>query len=123
MVWSDININLELGRDGDIKKHTYYSAVENSITNIIETLIFQRRMLPDFANSLPYLLMEPMTDETAREIGETIIDAINIWEPRVIIEDIDVNTFIDKLQYDILLRYRIEPEGEIRTYQKILQQR
>lgn len=41
---------------------------------MFETIQGSRRMIPEFAANLYYLLFEPLDEATASEIGETLLD-------------------------------------------------
>lgn len=122
MGWSDIDINLTKQNDGDIKRDTYLNAVENSLNNIVTTMQGQRRMLPNFAIGIYSLLFEPLDESTAGELGEGIANAIERWEPRIIIVNLNVHIDYDKNLYECSLTYRVNTETESQTFNFVLEQ-
>ena len=50
----------------------------------------ERVMLPEFGTPLNSLLFRQNDEQTADEAREMIINSINRWEPRVTIEELDV---------------------------------
>jgi phage baseplate assembly protein W len=50
--YTDIDLELEKKRDGDIQEFTSVDAVKSSITNIVQTFRGSRRMIPEFAANL-----------------------------------------------------------------------
>jgi phage baseplate assembly protein W len=106
-VYSDFDIELPRQNDGDITKDTDLDSVRNSIINILQTKKGSRRMLPTFGCDLDTMLFEPMDDRTAHWIGTEILGAIEIWEPRVILQNINVYPSYDNNQYDIRVTFGI----------------
>jgi len=105
--WKDIDIELNRKNDGDIEDYTDEEAIKQSLKNIFMTLQGQRRRLPTFAMNLHFLLFDPIDEITAREIGENILSAIQIWEDRVVLDDILVKPNPDDSRYDISISYYI----------------
>ena len=119
-VYSDVDMELTRQTDGDIQKDTDIDAIINSLNNIIATLQGSRRMLPEFAQDVWSLLFEPMDDDTARMIGERILEAIRIWEDRVEVTSIDIDTDYDKNLYNLRMNFTITPLRDIQTVEFVL---
>jgi len=77
----------------DIKVDYDESAIKNSIINILNTIPGERFLIPEFGANLKKYLFLPVTKTTAEAIGNTILDAIEKWEPRVTIENIWVVSY------------------------------
>lgn len=123
-VYSDIDIGLKKSRSGDVVKDEEFDAIENSILNILSTLKGERRMLPDFASDVYRMLFEPMDNITSKRIGTEIFHALSIWDDRITVEDVNVNSNYDKNQYEIRITYSVkdlQPE-DIKTVDFILKQ-
>jgi len=121
-IYSDFDAELEIQQDGDILKDLENEAIRNSLINIINTRQGSRRMLPEFAVALMDVLFEPMDDTTAREIGNRIFGAIELWDDRVIVEVLNVNQNFDKGHYEITLDFRLKTSRKIETVNFILKQ-
>lgn len=106
-LYSDIDMEMDTDSSGDFVVDTELEAVKNSIQNIIATIQGTRRMLPEFALNIWYLLFEPIDETTAYSIGDLILSAIEDWDDRVIIEDLLVQPKYDQNQYNITLTFRI----------------
>jgi len=106
--WSDIDLTFSKKNNGDINDFQGVDAIKSSIKNIVETMIYQRRMLPDFAGRYHSLLFEPMDEITAGELGEEILEEIPKWEPRIIIENINVKMRPDKNKYSVVITFSLE---------------
>ena len=106
--YSDIDIELTKANNGDITKDIDTNAIKNSLKNILNTFQGSRRMLPTFAFNAYQLLFEPIDEITAHQIGELMLEGIQDWDDRVIIEDIYVIPKYDDNQYKIKLNFRLK---------------
>lgn len=106
--WKDIDINFDMQRNGDLKADYHIDAIKNSLINILQTMPSWRRMLPEFANNLWFLLFEPMDEETANEIGERILGVIEEWDDRIEIENVHVDANYNYQQYSVRLTFRLK---------------
>lgn len=121
--WKDFDNNFTRKHNGDVLDMVNIDAIYNSLTNIFETLQGTRRMLPEFAVALYNLLFEPIDEITSHKIGELILGAIERWEPRIIIDNIEVNAYPDDNQYKISLEFRIindSREDSLQVFTNIL---
>jgi phage baseplate assembly protein W len=123
--WKDIDMELRMKSDSDILDMTNYDAITNSLINIFNTMQGSRRMLPDFALPIYRLLFEPIDITVGNDIGEMVLMAIERWEPRIVVESININVNPDANQYEATLYYYIvsESTGNIQTFSTILQAR
>lgn len=116
--YKDIDLTMSKKQDGDINEFISIDAVKSSIKNIIETLKGRRRMLPEFAGNLWNYLFEPMDEITAQSIGEYLIETIERWDSRVILDNIHITPNYSMHRYDIQVNFRIknsEQVGELET--------
>lgn len=121
-IYSDIDINLEDQQDGDVLKDTGDDAIVNSLSNIVNTIQGSRRMLPEFALDIAGLLFEPMDDTTAYEVGSRLLGAIEAWDDRIIIKNINVHSDVEKSYYKITLDFSTKTSQTVRTVEYILKQ-
>ena len=84
-------------------------AVFNSIYNILNTRPGERLFLPTFGCDIEDVLFEPMDEGTSLVIYQRIIEAIETWEPRVIMDygRTDVVAYPDKNTYHITIAFSI----------------
>lgn len=118
--WRDLDIDLEKGVDGDVKAQTDIDAVKNSLRNIFQTFQGSRRMLPEFALNIYQLLFEPIDKYTGQLIAERFIDAIEVWDDRIEIDNIFIEADPDNSLYRIKLRFTLKSSNEIETLELIL---
>jgi len=62
------------------------SSIYQSIGNILSTPIGTRLFVPEFGSELEMLLFEPMDDITEAKIYDAVVEAIQRWEPRVLVD-------------------------------------
>lgn len=105
--YTDININLKKTTSGDIEEQINAEAIKNSLNNILSTLQGSRRMLPQFALNVQQLLFEPMDEMTSYELGDRILEAIQIWDNRIIVDGVTVTPKYDDNQYNVQLSFSI----------------
>ena len=111
--YTDIDINFDRQRDGDIKLLTEVDAVKASIMNIAKTLQGSRRMLHDFSYGATNLLHENMSEDTARRLGEAVYNALDSWEDRINILNVNVHVGYEQSIYNITLTYELKAIGSL----------
>jgi phage baseplate assembly protein W len=90
--------------------------VAQSIAIILSTPIGQRVMRPTFGSRLHELIFAPANPETFGLAEMYVQDALNFWEPRI--QVLDVNAGTDKAQPGVLLiriRYSIKATHDERS--------
>lgn len=113
-VYSDIQLDITkksgfmaelnmLVERADIKLDYDESAIKNSLKNLFNTRPGQRILFPQYGLDLYHFLFEPVTNSNARMLGEKIVTAISLYEPRVKVKECNVDTYPDDLLYDINL--------------------
>lgn len=106
--------------DGDVQRDTDVQAILNSISNIILTVQGERRMLPTFASNIQHLLFEPIDEITARLIAENLIDAIRVWDDRVIVQGMDIEPLYDLNSYRCRIKFEIVGSDIVESVKFIL---
>jgi phage baseplate assembly protein W len=91
----------------DIKESNDEAAIQNSLFNIFNTSPGQKLLNPEFGLDLKRYLFDPLTQDIAQNIGESILQGLNRWEPRVIVTGVNVITDFDQNQYIISLYIEI----------------
>jgi phage baseplate assembly protein W len=113
-VFSDLHL--------DLKKNGYYSeaiqqknegndlavdydesAIRNSLKNLFNTRPGQRFLFPKYGLDLYQYLFEPISENIGRSIGDRIVRAVELYEPRVKVKNCYVKCLMDDNQYDITL--------------------
>lgn len=110
-MWKDIDIELRKKVDGDVRDMMNIQAIENSLSNIFQTMPGSRRMLPPFASPAYGLLFEQIDDMTAERIGYMLLASIEKWETRIQVSNINVDPREDDNMYIVTLTYTIINDG------------
>ena len=80
-----------VGSDGRVEWSMGPQNIRECIEIILSTELKERLMIPQFGCGLNEFLFEPNTVTTRRLIQENVKQAIEIWEPRIQINSIDVD--------------------------------
>ena len=121
--WKDFDNEFNRKANGDVREMTNIDAIYNSLTNIFETFQGSRRMLPEFAINLHSYLYEPVDEITSYKIGEIILDALERWETRIIVDNVEVIARPDSNEYRINVEFRIANdarEGQTQIFSDVL---
>jgi uncharacterized protein len=79
-----------VGEGGRVMMSSGEQNIRESIEVILKTSRQERLRLPEFGGGLRRYLFEPNTVATRNSIQEQIETALAIWEPRIVIESVDV---------------------------------
>lgn len=79
-----------IGSDGRVAWSEGEENVRESIRIILMTQMHERARLPDFGSSLGLFLFEPNTVTTRHLLAKRINRALTQWEPRILVELVDV---------------------------------
>ena len=102
-----VGFPLSLDTQGDFQLAEYEESVRQSILIILGTAKGERVMRPDFGCSIYDLVFEPNSPATAGRVSQAIQEALLIFEPRIDVLDVQVNSVT------ITSNPRGEPEIEI----------
>lgn len=80
-----------IGPDGRLAWSEGEANVRESIRIILMTELNERVRLPGFGGSLGLYLFEPNTVTTRHLISDRIIKALEQWEPRILVQSVDVD--------------------------------
>lgn len=89
------------------------ASVRQQIQVILRTRPGEQLMRPEFGGGLEDFLHEPNTIVTRRRIHDTIADALTRWEPRIILDRVDVlEVEGEPAQIRVELGYRLRRTGQ-----------
>lgn len=91
----------------DIKADFDLGAINNSLTNLFNTLPGQRFLFPEYGLDLYQFLFSPVTEDNGDLIGNKIYQGILKYEPRVIPKRVKVIVDPDNNQYLITIAIEI----------------
>ena len=105
----------------DVVKHVNEMAVINSVKNLILTNHYERPFQPDVGSNIQRLLFENMDNITASSIQREIAQTINNYEPRIVVQSIQVSPDFDNNSYNIGMQFYIVNRTEPISIQFFLQ--
>lgn len=112
----DIDLTFEPKANGDIYKKKDAAAVKQSIKNLILTNHYEKPFQPRFGGNITSYFFELAYDETADEIRDDIIQAIEVYEPRAKIIDVIVNVLPDQNSVAVTIEFKVISTEELVTF-------
>jgi phage baseplate assembly protein W len=85
-----IHFPMRTGYHGGLDIARGVDSIERSIHMILSTAPGERVMRPDFGCAIWDLLYEPINTATIGLMGEATREALGRWEPRIEVDDVDV---------------------------------
>lgn len=116
-VWSDLDHRLIQDAEGSLKKVVNVEAVMTSIDNILRTYKGERVMLPTFASNLHGLLFSRLNQTVVKYVARDIKEVIEMWEPRVAIANVKLESDPDQNTISLELLITIRGHDKIFRYQ------
>jgi len=111
-VYRDLDFGLLITASGNIHIKNDNAAIVQSIKTILSTTPGERIMFPEFGSNLKYVLFDPMDHITENLIATEIQDAINLWEDRISIIDVVVESLYDLNVYSVTVQYVVKETSE-----------
>lgn len=107
VTYSEIFAPFQKSNIQDVRLGYNGKCVADSIFYILNTRKGERVMLPRFGSDIHRFLFEPIDTQTALDIEVEIRDAIDRWEPRVILDEVLVTPNHDQNKYSASIKFRI----------------
>ena len=117
--YADLHLDLELNsylpsspvgankNPQDLRLAYDEAAIYNSIRNIFNTKKGQKILAPTFGLDLEQYLFENISKENCELIGTTIFEELSLYEPRIIVDNVDIVAFPDQNEYKISISITI----------------
>lgn len=112
----DLDLTFAKKPAGDIYKKRDAAAVKQSVKNLLLTNFFEKPFKPFFGANLRALLFELADDQTESEVSVNIASAIQRYEPRVEVMDINVTVLPDQNDLRASIVFKIISTEEIVTF-------
>ena len=108
-LYGDFKTNLQLHPGSkDVVVTTEIEAIKTSIINLLKTTPFERPFQPKLGSYLSKLLFENMDSHTLSFARQTIIDTVELYEPRALLNEVilspsvDENGLLIKINFSVL---------------------
>ena len=92
---------------GDVATVKDAVSVKRGIRNVLLTENYERLFNPEFGSGVKNILFEPMTPITAQRLEDEVASAINAWEQRAEIININVISEDEYNRYRGSVKFRI----------------
>ena len=106
---------------GDINPIKDIEAIKNSVKNLIMTNFQERPFQPEIGSGVRGLLFELADPITMHDIEMAIQRTIDNFEPRVIVQNIDISDDIDNNAYNVSLTFQVIATEQVSTVTIILE--
>jgi phage baseplate assembly protein W len=106
-VYSDLSYDFELEVDGNIKLVTDLDSINQALRTLFFTITGRRVMDAEFGVNVASYLFEQLTEENALNLGKIVKTAIDQYEKRIDVINLNVAADYNKRAYVIDLTYRI----------------
>jgi phage baseplate assembly protein W len=87
-----VGFPISLSGEGNLNSADYEESVRQSILMILGTAKGERVMRPDFGCGIYDLVFETNTSSTAGRISQAVQEALLVFEPRIDVVDVRVNS-------------------------------
>jgi phage baseplate assembly protein W len=102
-LYTDLHLDLDNPVMRDLKTDNDEAAIRNSIINLFNTIPGQNLLNPNYGLNLIQFVFEPASTSVARKIGDTILQNLTVYEPRIQVDNIDVKVNAEEQMYTITL--------------------
>ena len=103
---------LQVNPRGGIKESKQEQKIKDSIQMILGTQHGERQMRPDFGSNLESLVFAPNNVATANLARHYVEEALEIWEPRIMLEEVIVQNDHPNGRLLIQVRYNVKSTYE-----------
>lgn len=117
MEFKGISFPFQISRTtGGVETAKYLDDVDStllkqSIIQIIATRAGERVREKYFGTTIPKTMFEPNDDITSSYLRQSVFKALSLFEPRITVEDVLINTNVDSGEVIIGIRYAINRTG------------
>lgn len=121
-VHTDLDLNFVPNpMTGDINPVKDIEAIKNSVKNLISTNFQERPFQPEIGSGVRGLLFELADPITMHDIEMAITRTIENFEPRVILQNVEVSDDVDNNAYNVSITFQILATEQIGTATIILE--
>ena len=103
-----ISFPIRMNQQGNLQFSSGSQNIQESILLILLTEIGERLYRPNFGCRIHELAFAPLNTETLMLMRIYVQEALELWEPRIIVEQIDTKPFNRMGKVDLVIEYRIK---------------
>lgn len=118
-----LDLDLTFGQTAtkDVAKRVDVNAVKQSLRNLLFIRKGEKPFRPEIGSDLHKVLFEPMDFLTVDLMRDIIKEVIKKYEPRVTLQDVEINPQYDSNSYDVILYFYVVGILEPVTFNLTLQ--
>lgn len=102
-LYSDLRLDIANPVERDLKASYDEDAIKGSLLTLFNTVPGQNLLNPEYGLNLIQFLFQPASNTVGRSIGERILKNVTLYEPRVKVQNIDVEVNTDEQIYTVTL--------------------
>jgi len=120
--FTDISIGFGLNPfNEDVVRITDADSVKRSIKSLILTDKYERLLDPDIGGNIRASLFEPMTPISENILENYIIECIENYEPRAILQSVFIQANYDNNSYNITITFKIDTSETLQSLEFTLE--
>jgi phage baseplate assembly protein W len=119
-VFRDIDLTFSVKDNGELYVKRDAAAVKQAVKNLIQTNFFEKPFLPFYGGNVRALLFELVDDTTSQEVYDNITAAIERYEPRAQIRNLDVNLQPDQNSLRVTIEFQIVNSEEVVVFSTVV---
>lgn len=107
---------LQLDVQGGIQLRSEEQKIKESIWIILRTGLGERVYRPNFGSRLAELAFAPLNTDTLILIRLYVLEALETWEPRIIIDEVRTDADPIRGKVNIIINYRLKDFPDISSF-------
>ncbi|MEI6445232.1 MAG: GPW/gp25 family protein [Nostocales cyanobacterium ELA583] len=107
---------LQLNLQGGIQLSSEAQKVKQSIWIILRTGVGERVYRPNFGSRLSELAFAPLNTDTLLRIRIYVLEALEVWESRIIVDEVLTEPDPVRGKVDIMINYRLKDYADIHSF-------
>jgi len=111
--FKDIDLSFSAKPNGELFVKKDAAAVKQAVKNLIQTNHFEKPFLPFFGGNIREMLFELADEDIEEDAEERIIEAINIFEPRALVQTVNVKSDPDRNSLDVYIEFQVINTTEV----------
>jgi phage baseplate assembly protein W len=120
--FTDISIGFGLNPfNEDVVRITDADSVKRSIKSLILTDKYERLLDPDIGGNIRASLFEPMTPISENILENYIIECIENYEPRAILQSVFIQANYDNNSYNVTITFKIDTSETLQSLEFTLE--
>ena len=106
--FTDLDLNFTANpATGDVSRKYDENAIRQSLKNLVMTNFYERPFHPEIGSHVTSMLFEPFTSLTKVTMERAIANTVNNFEPRVVLQEVDVSLNPDNNTVFIVITFTI----------------